>query len=372
MIYFAFTLIFIIFSFFDFSKDKALKRTILFFLFLIIILFIGLRFHTGQDWAGYIYYFKKVNWNYNVYQPGFKLLNIICKNFFDNYWFVQFVSTVFFTFCAFIFFLRYSDFPFTAIFLYLIFCFQNLFMAQIRQSLAVSFILLGSKYIIDKKFIKYLFFVLIGYMFHISAVFGILTYFLTIKINKKIRIILLFSSLFLMHMSGLVPIILLWIAKIINGEIGYLIISYLTSKKFSGGLELGSGLFFYLRFILAFIILLFSKPKTIKEHCALNGICAFMILNALSLGFGMLERLEFYFNFFTVLGWLQFLSLNILKSNKNFYLIFLILFMAFFSISFLKPLNGLITAPEYENTYYPYYNCISYPPNAEMRGDWSE
>ena len=99
MIYVGFLLIFALASFFDTSREEiSLKSVSLLILFLITVFFIGLRYYTGADWSGYINYFNTVSWDNNTYEFGYKLLNLFVKNTVNDYFFVQFLATLFFSF----------------------------------------------------------------------------------------------------------------------------------------------------------------------------------------------------------------------------------------------------------------------------------
>lgn len=123
------------------------KRVYLFCLLLITIFFCGLRFYTGADWSGYIEYFETASWENDLYEPGYKLLNVLCKIIFQNYYFVQFLASVFYVVSVFYFCRKNTKHYFTAIMLSILFSFEGLLMSQVRQSIAISILLLGSNYL---------------------------------------------------------------------------------------------------------------------------------------------------------------------------------------------------------------------------------
>lgn len=106
--------------FFDFSSNKKyvvlFKKIVEIYACLLLICFCGLRYYTGADWYGYIHYYNEVDWSNNEYEIGYKLLNILCKTIFDNYYSVQFITSAFFIFSVFKFLKKYSNYFFFVLF----------------------------------------------------------------------------------------------------------------------------------------------------------------------------------------------------------------------------------------------------------------
>lgn len=91
----------------------------------------------------------------------------------------------------------------------------------IRQSIAAIIFLVGIPFIIKRKFVKYLFCVLIAMCFHMSSILMIVFYFLpNIKINYKFSILLIISF-YIISALNIDTIIISWIY-----DSGYIFTSY--------------------------------------------------------------------------------------------------------------------------------------------------
>lgn len=366
MVYMLYFAIFFIASFFDFKSDKCLRQYIVLLLFIYSIIFIGLRFHTGSDWFLYTKYYNVVDWENQKYGFGFKSLNILCKKIFNDYYAMQFLSSMFFIYSAFHFFTKNTRYPIAAFIISICLYFGDLYMSQIRQSLAIGIILLGSDYIFEKKLKQYLCVILCASLFHITALLAFPLYFLRMKLNKHIRVLVILFALLCIVKKAIPMQILNLIANFFPGQIGKLAIKYLSNPLFSHGSELSSGLYFYARFLLALFIVLFYKPKYAKDYIFINCLTLSCFIISFSLTISVVRRVEYYYAFFAILGYFKLLDIDIIK-NKHFFILYYMLFIVFFFFPFAKYRKGS------ENSrYIPYYNYLNYPSEAEYRKDWYE
>ena len=187
-IYFVYLGVFCLISFLDFKSDKCLRQFSIFCLFFFSIIFIGLRFHTGSDWYGYIKYYNAVDWHNNQYGLGYQILNLFCKNIFNDYYAVQFFSSLFFIYAVFHFYLTNMKYSILGIIISISMYFNDLYMSQVRQSIAIGIILLFSDYIYQRKFLHFLCGILLAMSFHITAILALPIYFFTIKTSKVMKI----------------------------------------------------------------------------------------------------------------------------------------------------------------------------------------
>jgi hypothetical protein len=161
------------------SPRKKYLKLILLFLTTVLILFIGLRYKTGRDWGNYIRLFESILQNKDsTVEPGYIWLNKIIYYTFGNYFVVQFIASFVTIYAYYNFIKGHARFPIFALCLFIIFFFFDILMSQVRQSMAVGIILLGIESIFERKFTKYLFYILAASMFHISAICAIPIYFL--------------------------------------------------------------------------------------------------------------------------------------------------------------------------------------------------
>ena len=370
IIYFVYLGTFCLCSFFDFKSDKYLRQFCIFSMFFFSIIFIGLRFHTGSDWYGYIRYYNSVDWDNNKYGIGYQILNIFCKSLFDDYYAVQFFASLFFIYSVFHFYLKNTHYPILGIIISISLYFNDIYMSQVRQSIAIGIILLFSDFIFQRKFLPFLFGVILGISFHITAIIALPIYFFRIKTPKTMKICgVIFGLLCILKKS--IPISLLILgAKFLPGIYGNLVIKYITNPMFLHGSTGGS--YFFAKLLLGLLIILFLNPNTEEDQVYLNCLVFSSILSSFSLAFSLFRRIEFYFGFFTIIAYLKVLNLNFFK-EKYFKMLAFLLLMFFFIIPYTKnrlakptPMND---APK---RYVPYYNYLNYPNGAQYRKDWCE
>lgn len=378
MIYICFLLLFVFAAFLDISHSKNMlvfKNVTLFYLLSIVICFIGLRYYTGADWSGYMRYYAKVNFDDKTYGIGYKSLNILSRSIVDNYYFFQFITTALFGYSAFRFCKKFSKYVFLSLFLIIAFYFSSLFMAQIRQSLAIAILLFGTPYLVENKVLKYIFCIGIACLFHTTAIFAAVCIILRIRLPKILQIIFVLLGFILIRFQNLPIQFLSFLSKFIIAPYGNIIIAYLNSTHFGGNMQLGSGLFFYAKQLLALFIIVCYAPKTSFDYLAINSLILSCIIHDAAISFLMFERLEAYVGFYAIIGWTHLFDIALLKSNKNIFFAALFLFLLFFFFPFYKERTrssiSKVSGRLAQYSYIPYYNALIHPANA-YRKDWNE
>ena len=204
-------LCFILFLRFDLSGKQRCKSTWFYFLLFVFIAISGFSYNIGADTPGYMYEYDSYNWSeihklsdlsdVHHRQPGWVLLNLICKSISSDYLFFQLVNAVFFNTVIFLFIKKHCNYPFLGVFFYAIVLYLQLNFNAIRQAYAICFFFLGYNYLIEKKYLLYYLFSLIAFSFHVSAVIVFivpLLYF--IKLNRTTIIISGFILLALVYL----------------------------------------------------------------------------------------------------------------------------------------------------------------------------
>lgn len=376
MIYIFFLLLFVAASFLDISRRQvAIKKVTALYLMIIAVCFIGLRYYTGADWSGYIRYFNKVDWSDRTYGFGYKVLNILSRSIIDDYYFCQFIATCIFCLSIYRFYKKTSEYFFLSLFLAVVLYFSSLFMAQVRQSLAIAVLLFGSNYLIDGKRIKYAVCVLVAALFHMTAVFALVCLLLRLRIPKFLQIMGILLGFVLIRFPNLTIQFLLLLSNFVTGAYHDLIIGYLNSQKFGRGAELNSGLFFYAKQLLALLIIMFYKPRNNLDTIALNALILSCFIHNAAISFLMFDRLEPYVGFYAIIGWTRLLDIRLVKENKNIFFMVLIVFITFFAFSFYRNRTNhsvsKVTGRDLQYGYVPYYNVFFHPEGAK-RKDWNE
>ena len=211
------TLLFIfIFGFLDLRLNltNPQRNRLLFFLYVVIVIQIGLRWETGTDWKPYLENFETSN-DYNIvllntlsgFEIGYGTLVFFIKKIFNNYSVFLFIHALFFYWCIFIAAKKYSPYPFIAL---LFFYATNLgVVGSNRQLLAIAFCLLSLHFVLERKLFKFFVTIVIASLFHTTAfLFGIY-YFL----NRNFKTVTIVSILFLSFIIGKTGLPFLFFSK---------------------------------------------------------------------------------------------------------------------------------------------------------------
>ncbi len=345
----------------------------------VLVLFVGLRYNTGADW----YFYKEIfndslskNDNYYNVEYGYLLLNKSVRLVFDNYYVLQFFVTLFFVFSVSRFYKKEATYPITTLTLLICFMLFNILMAQMRQSLAISIIILFSNYIFERKLLHFLFVIFIASFFHVSAVTAIPLYFLYRNYGKILPIILILIANVFYFYPELLKIIVLQVAPVLPDTLSAKAIIYMGSI-FSKKVGFNTGLSYIFQSIIILSLVLFVKIKDNKMAFFINSIAIFAIIRALLLSVSILGRLESYYLVYAVIAFTYIGNIKIkriqLYHTKFIFLTLVILFFCVLSIRNLSSTktSHLTNRPE-NYAWVPYYNCIFYPKDATLRKDWNQ
>ncbi len=181
LFYVALFVLYLLIGLLDLAKpDRQAK---LFFLTIGILLFIGLaglRWNTGTDWNSYEGFFHR-SVDLNVVEPehleiGFTWFNHIIRLFMDNYTVILLISAVVIVGLKGVYLARFALYPLMGMFLYYCYFYGDMFF--VRQGLAISMLLVSTKYIESRQFVKFLLIVAFATLFHSTAITFIPAYFI--------------------------------------------------------------------------------------------------------------------------------------------------------------------------------------------------
>lgn len=179
-------------------KNKYFTLTCSYFLFFLILVFVGLRNGIGSDWGAYHeHYFS--SWeekNIAIFELGYNALSHIFYSIG-----IEFNYLVFFiTFMASLPILKLSkNYKYGIIVIFLYYTLYLLpLMGLMRQMIAVSLCLLAAEKLYQKKNRQYFVYVVTAMFFHVGAMIFFLAYFVQkIKINiQQVILILIILSIF--------------------------------------------------------------------------------------------------------------------------------------------------------------------------------
>lgn len=184
-----------------FESHGALNKTNHRLSFLLVILFFWIlsfvRWETGTDWDPYYLYFQSNetidDFSKTQFEPFYLYINYIVKSFTDYYWFLLLViGGLIYSLTAPTIY-KYSPFPFVSLVVYLMLRKADIFF--VRESIALACCLFSLRYMINKKFLKFILCIIVGMQFHRSVVIFIPAYFI-FSLNLNYKKVLLYLGLF--------------------------------------------------------------------------------------------------------------------------------------------------------------------------------
>jgi len=204
------TVLFIfILGFFDLMLELTTlqKKRLVFFLYFLLVVQIGLRWETGTDWNPYLENFEGSD-DYNIiilnsltgFEIGYGTLIFLMKKLFNSYSVFLFFHAVIFYLVIFRTAKKYSPFFFVSI----IFFYATTLgvVGSNRQLLAIIICLLGMDFIFEKKPIKFLGVIFLASLFHTTAFLFAVYYFFN-RNFKSATIVLVLVLSFIIGKTGL-------------------------------------------------------------------------------------------------------------------------------------------------------------------------
>jgi hypothetical protein len=379
MVYILFLALFVLASLADVLKTrKKEKKGALVFLLIILTLFVGLRYKTGADWSGYIKIFNDSPLPYkrHGYELGYVFLNKLIYYTFGNYYVLQFIATAFICIAVYFLIKNYSPFPLFSLCLFVIFFFNNILMAQVRQSLALAIIILSTKHILNRKFLLFVCYIVIASLFHVSAVCALPLYFLNRKINKFVLIVMVVVSCLFYYFPNVLSDIIKLFIPFMPKRLGTIATLYLAGSFFAQSAVFNTGFYFIANIALNVILICLIKPKNKETSFFLNATAMAVFIKNISTAIIIIDRLQAYYLIYGIIGYICFLSLINFKYFKEFIVLYSCLILVFFAIPYIRERTSdeifQLTGRPIQEAWIPYYNVLSHPYEAQFRRDWSE
>ncbi|RTY83463.1 EpsG family protein [Flavobacterium sp. LS1P28] len=208
-VYIVTLLLIFIFGFLDLrlKLNDSQRNWLVFFLYFIIVIQIGLRWETGSDWLPYLENFQNTDEYSTVlinaligYEIGYGTFAFFIKKLFDSYSVFLFIHALIFYWGIFRMAQKYSPYFFISI---LFFYATNLGMVgSNRQLLAIIICLYSLVYVFERKPFKFLVVIGVACLFHTTAfLFGI--YYFLNRNFKTITVVLVLIISFVIGKTGL-------------------------------------------------------------------------------------------------------------------------------------------------------------------------
>lgn len=357
LVAFVFTLIFVRYAALYYNKIKAIKSNsgvsrmlnkednlsllrkyrlyyILFFLFAIFPLFFvaAVRYDVGTDYF-YTYvpnFLKILNGESPYTEWGFNQLNRFIQLFTDNPQWLFVVTSLIFTFVLIQTIVRYSSNVSISVIVVLLSCVFFVFLNNVRQLIAAVFFLRAFPYIKNRNFLKYVVCMLLGCVFHLSALVMILPYFIVnFKfIRKNFALIAVLATLLLPFFAQVMKVI------IMNTKY-----KYFFDSEFNNGNVTVINIIYNLFFFIVSYTVLYKRLNVDKTAYVLifMQFLAFLV-SALSLFISISElisRFTTYFQIFQILLIPYCFTTLTNKTDKVIYLSGYILAYALYLIYFI-------------------------------------
>lgn len=270
IIFFSIILFFFFIESRNINKGKS-DNPIQIIVFILLLIFIGLRGFVYSDWIAYYQVFEylptlwssnQINFSDAMFEPGFLFFSILIKSIYPDYHFFIFINALIDLSILCLLFRKYSKYFVLSVLLFLVVNGLDMEFNLLRNSKAIILFLLSLRYLQQKRLVPYLLLNILGMTFHVSALIFIPLYFVLNREIPKIFIWLIFVAgnlIFLLKIkwiSSLLPIISLLNSAIISGKSEI----YMDSAN-AYGLSIG-----YLERILTFVIFtLFYNKYTEKN-----------------------------------------------------------------------------------------------------------
>ena len=299
----------------------------------IFIFFFGFRGYIFFDWSVYYLQFYSLpdfqtlmtqdvsKWTTN---PGYVLLNVLCRAIVPDYHFFVFVTTCLNVFLLYRFFSKYSDNLPLSIALMLSFNGIMIFTDLMRNSISILLFLNSLQYLHNRKPLPYFALNLIGLTFHYSAIMAIpLYFFLHLRINRwlLLGVFLAANIMYFLHIPILKTIITL-VADIVAPSIKIWLEAYTTMDK-DAGFNVGVG---YERLITGFLVFFYiDKLRKMRPEndIFINSVFICLILFIIFSEFITVSlRLSTLFSYGYWIIWADLLRCFEFKNNRHLFALF--------------------------------------------------
>lgn len=306
------------------SCESIRKRKVV-YLFLTTIqlgLLCGFRStKMAYDTAAYEMIFELApgSWNHifdksSYVEVGFRMLCSIIKIAGGDYQTLLIVAALFTMGSCCIFIYRHSKDVLFSVFIILCFPFFYSAFDIIRHFLATAFLLLGYKYAVEQKPIKYLFFIVLGSLFHSIAWLFVPLYFLkNLKWNWLTAVL---SSIITLALYIYIVPISIWISDMLEKGDG---VSSGWIGEYGGGVK--TAIMYGIIFLIAVFAYFQFKEKNKEDDLAVNYTLLMLIFSILFINARMFTRLIMTMVPFLAIAIPQLLDKSRFRSDKDYYVL---------------------------------------------------
>lgn len=279
-------------SYLEFFSNRKLGKPLYFSLVILMSLTAGLSYAMSPDWIAYyetFYYMKNIDWSeiprwsyLSGMEAGYLRLNKLVSTLGFGYGMLTLLVASVSLYLKSSTFYKYGGYAFLVLFIYAMPNFMFEEHVHVRQGLANAIAIFSVRYIIDRKLLKFLLCITIGYQFHESIVVFLVAYWITpIKFNEKIMGWLVVLSIVGFY-TGLTSIIEVIMQFMPIGQDKFE--SYQNQLGADGGVAVGD----FVKIISVLSIIIYNKyAEQDKIYCYFRNLFIFGVLLYFFLGKGI-------------------------------------------------------------------------------------
>jgi hypothetical protein len=362
MFYYLIFISIIICSFYIYFIDRTLETKVYKFFLFTLFFISAFRYQTGNDWYTYELIFKNsldikyliTDFSYymdtmNNIEIGYRILNSIIKSLSGNLQVIFLITSVFSFYALNEFIKKNSSYKLLSLLIYYSIFFMNFNMSIIRQGIAFSLFLLAFDSLLKRKLIKYLSFILLAALFHISSLILVPVYFIYhFKYSRLLYCLLIGLAIFLRILNVK---LMLNIGTILQDFLGRDILLYISPEYQVGIFSFGN-----LERMIVFLIILFLGKNILKKRENISVLFSLYIIYIM-LNFLLYEseivlsRIRFFFQ----IPYIIILPLFIEAVRENLTKSLVIIYIYVFSFI---PLFNFLSSDINKALYNPYQNLI--------------
>lgn len=289
-------------------SGKTDRKKLLYMLLTYLCFFLCFGYMCGSDWRIYEEMYESINFDslfYNYFsEPGYYIYMLIFKCMHIDFWWFFIITKMICFFIIMHVILEYSEGSRFVALMYFVpwYGFYLFIDNPMRNLIAISIVLLGLRYLIDRSFIKYLGCILFAAMFHFSAFIFVPMYFI---LNRQIKnwvyiVAFIAFNLFFSSRELLVSLIGHFSdIPYVNQKIeGYL----LGDSEYGQGRVLSLGMIFHFLF---FVLLLYKRNFIVNRKNGLiifNSAVIYLLFYRLAITIEIFTRFQLYFSVFFCIG----------------------------------------------------------------------
>lgn len=305
-------LLFFVGIYFDSYKQQAPKNFYFYFLLIVAILFAGFRDMIG----GYdIYVYSEVYeasieeiFLYSTFENGFKYFFVALKQISDKREFMIFMISLIMTVMHYFVLKRHSTNFFLSLFIF--FCkFYLMSFVYLRQGIAMGIVWLSIPFILNRKFVPFLFTTVLAFLFHKSSIVFFPLYFLA-NFNFKKNHYLIFPILALVFsVSPLSSNVMSLIGEELDSRY-----SHYTDQSTT------FNVFYLLESIILTYFLVKNQRELKKYKFGLflnNALFVYILINMIAITNATYVRFIWYYLIFVALAIPIYISISKKSSNEN-------------------------------------------------------